>query len=154
MPVERKEEYREVLAQIQKFCQKNQQVLGNPSYIPLLDRTVVEFTDYHNHYALQRENERWSFIVQDFLGGNEKGSFKISLESLATTLWGFEINNTTIKYGSVCSETMNPQIVIESFLEGVRRFVREDQIKESNIEGLVDLGLFHIKHDLVNSKQL
>ncbi len=142
------ERYKEVLTRIQKFCQENQQVLGNPSYIPLLDRTINKSTDYHNIYGLIKENGKMVFCYSDMQRGRGEKSIKISLEGLAYALNGFRVDDGTV-YGT----NLTPQMIIENFLEGVRRDVKEDQIKQSNIDGLVNRRLFLIKQDL-ESKQL
>ncbi len=89
------------------------------------------------------------FCYSDVQGGRGEKSIKISLEGLAYTLNGFRVDDGTV-YGT----NLTPQMIIENFLEGVRRDVKEDQIKQSNIDGLVDLRLFHIGQNLMNSKQL
>jgi hypothetical protein len=138
------EQYKEVLTQIQKFCQENSKILGNPLYIPLFGRMINNWTGHNDRYALREEKGEMVFYCSDFLGGNEKKSFKITLENFASLLYGSGIINKSI----------TPQKINENFLEGVRRYVREDQIGQSNIEGLVNLRLFHIGQNLMNSKQL
>lgn len=140
----RTEQYRKVLTRIQRFCQENQQILGNPSYITLFDYMVDVETDYHNIYGLMKENGEMVFCYSEMQGGRGKRAIKINLEGFACTLCGIGISDTTI----------NPQLINENFLEGIKRFVREGQIRQSNIEGLVNLRLFWIKQDLMNSKEL